>query len=635
MRHLAYRGTAILLVMLFGAALTRAASLTATTFTYQGVLNQASAPASGNFDFKFGLYTAASGGSQVGTTVTLSATKVDKGRFTANLDFGAAAFGDGSVRWLQIDVRPSNSGSYSALAPLQPLTAAPNAIHAQSAQTAASVPWSALTGAPNTAYTPGAGLQMSSNQFSVIYGGSGSANSAARSDHNHGSTYLTPAGGDLRYLPQAGPASISSSSTLPVFNVVQTGSKKGTIGLRGQALGMGVNTAGIQGIAISTSSMANFSFFPPAGLRGESSTGWGAMGASDSGFGLFGISRDNFGVYGQSAALNPMVYGGYFGGPSGVYGNSSNPLGYAGYFSTVGNNGKALYAAGSTTITQNLNVGGTLSVTNNTNLPHALSAQTTSSLINASAIYAFTQKKSSDMTPYYWAGIRGESTTGFGVFGLSDAKMGVAGVSTTGYGVYAQSASGAALGTYSGNGWGGIFDSSAGKALMANGSVTVTQNLYASKVVYNAPRQHSLSVPASALTPYYGVPYTNDGTSGGVYQTGGSGTGFFTAPVNLPEGAVLKNITGFYYRNAATAAGLNLFLYRLDMQTGIVLGYPTTSTNTSSGYFSLSVAIPDNADARIDNSHYSYFVGLTSSAWSGNTVRLMGARVDYTIGEVN
>lgn len=43
-----------------------------TGFSYQGSLKNAGAPANGNHDFEFRLWNSASGGAQIGTTVTLN-----------------------------------------------------------------------------------------------------------------------------------------------------------------------------------------------------------------------------------------------------------------------------------------------------------------------------------------------------------------------------------------------------------------------------------------------------------------------------------------------------------------------------------------------------------------------------------
>jgi hypothetical protein len=138
-------------------------------FTYQGQLMMDGSPAEGSYDLQFRLYDAATGVGQVGSTITRQDVPVADGRFTVALDFGANAF-DGQERWLEIGVRPGNAGgTYTTLAPRQPLTAAPYALYSSSA------PWSGLTGVPaglddgddDTTYSAGTGLLLSGTEFST------------------------------------------------------------------------------------------------------------------------------------------------------------------------------------------------------------------------------------------------------------------------------------------------------------------------------------------------------------------------------------------------------------------------------------------------------------------------------------
>ncbi|HYF63336.1 MAG TPA: hypothetical protein VD886_11015 [Herpetosiphonaceae bacterium] len=143
-----------------------------SAFTYQGRLVDGAAPASGSYDFTFRLYDAADGGAQIGAAVSLDDVAVAAGLFAVRLDFGPGAFA-GGARWLEITV-----GGVT-LAPRQPLTAAPIALSATTAQTAthalsaASVPWSGLGGVPaglddgddDTTYAAGKGLALNGTSF--------------------------------------------------------------------------------------------------------------------------------------------------------------------------------------------------------------------------------------------------------------------------------------------------------------------------------------------------------------------------------------------------------------------------------------------------------------------------------------
>lgn len=107
-----------------------------TSFTYQGTLAYGTGPANGAFDFRFILYNADSGGSQVGSTVLVDDLTVADGRVVTLLDFGAVFTGD--ALWLEVAVREGASlGGYTTLSPRQPLSATPFAQRAVSAESAA------------------------------------------------------------------------------------------------------------------------------------------------------------------------------------------------------------------------------------------------------------------------------------------------------------------------------------------------------------------------------------------------------------------------------------------------------------------------------------------------------------------
>jgi hypothetical protein len=99
----------------------------AEPFVYQGQLKESGAPANGEYDFRFELYDAETGGTQLGATNAFGNLEVVDGVFHVDLDFGNFAF-DGSDRWLRIQVRPGlNIGAYTELTPRTPMSKAPQA----------------------------------------------------------------------------------------------------------------------------------------------------------------------------------------------------------------------------------------------------------------------------------------------------------------------------------------------------------------------------------------------------------------------------------------------------------------------------------------------------------------------------
>lgn len=109
-----------------------AAASLGSSFTYQGYLTDNGSPANGSYDFRFALYDADSGSTQIGSTITKGDVTVADGIFSVALDFGSGAF-VGDARYLEVAVRGGgSSGSYTTLAPRRALTAAPYALHSLS-----------------------------------------------------------------------------------------------------------------------------------------------------------------------------------------------------------------------------------------------------------------------------------------------------------------------------------------------------------------------------------------------------------------------------------------------------------------------------------------------------------------------
>ena len=295
-----------------------AAQAQGTAFTYQGHLTDNGAAARGSYDLQFLLFDAAEAGIQQGVTLNRFGLAISNGLFTTTLDFGPNRFA-GAPRWLEIRVSLANAANYATLTPRQPLTPAPYAMFASSASTAAtaaSVLWSAVIGVPvgftdgvdnDTLYGAGLGLNLGSgNLFSVLYAGSGTSTSAARSDHDH--------------LGQSWTG--SQTRGLSVTTTLTSGT--GVAGLLGRQ-----GTGGGASLII------------PSGLWGDSSDGQGVLGTA-AGVNCRGVLGWNFGtnglgtgVQGQSASSSGRgVWGLAYattGTNHGVYGQSESPEGYGVY----------------------------------------------------------------------------------------------------------------------------------------------------------------------------------------------------------------------------------------------------------------------------------------------------------------
>jgi hypothetical protein len=129
---------------LFGAAALAAFALSArvhaqTAITYQGELRSGGVPANGVYDFRFNLFDAVEFGTLIGPSLCFDNVSVTDGRFTLALDFGPVFT---APRFLQIQVRDGSGGTcvvilgYTVLSPRQPLSPAPSATHAGTANDA-------------------------------------------------------------------------------------------------------------------------------------------------------------------------------------------------------------------------------------------------------------------------------------------------------------------------------------------------------------------------------------------------------------------------------------------------------------------------------------------------------------------
>jgi hypothetical protein len=119
----AIKNIALALILAAGAA---PAFAQGTAITYQGQLKSSGSAVNSPSDFRFSLFTAASGGTQVGSTVTQNAVAVADGLFTTPVDFGVNPYTSNQNLFLQIEVRnPAGSGSFVPMGSRQALTPAP------------------------------------------------------------------------------------------------------------------------------------------------------------------------------------------------------------------------------------------------------------------------------------------------------------------------------------------------------------------------------------------------------------------------------------------------------------------------------------------------------------------------------
>ena len=159
---------AVLIVLTALEIQTPTAVAQGTAFTYQGRLTDGANPANGPYDFRFRLAADPLANDYVGGNIFSNAVPISNGLFTVTLDFGNVF--TGSNYWLEIAVRAAGGGSYTTLAPLQPVRPTPYAMFAGSASNVFGViPSGGLSGSYGSAVS----FNNPGNSFNGAFAGNG------------------------------------------------------------------------------------------------------------------------------------------------------------------------------------------------------------------------------------------------------------------------------------------------------------------------------------------------------------------------------------------------------------------------------------------------------------------------------
>jgi len=318
-----------------------------TAFTYQGQLKQGGNPVNGTCDFQFSLWDAASGGAQVGSTLTKSSVTLDAGNFSVDLDFGANAF-RGYARYLQIAMRcPTGSGSYTTLSGRVSLTAAPYA-HSLRPGANISSDTAGQLGAVLYVEDTYSGMLVStafkgqSTNGTGVYGESLSSTGIGV-EGKAASTGKGVRGETFSGYGVYGEATSSSGVTYGVYGKTNSSSGHGVYGTSPSTNPVyagvtGVNTGGGAGSGVYGYSVGGY------GVRGLATSGTGIYGEAGSGTGVYGTGSitgtvgiatasggTTYGVYGKATSAGGNGVYGYSASGHGVHGKANPPDGYAIY----------------------------------------------------------------------------------------------------------------------------------------------------------------------------------------------------------------------------------------------------------------------------------------------------------------
>lgn len=164
-----------------------------------------------------------------------------------------------------------------------------------------------------------------------------------------------------------------------------------------------------------------------------------------------------------------------------------------------------------------------------------------------------------------------------------------------------------------------------GQASVTLGTIT------ASNVTFSPARSRIMSIPYQAFSSEYGdVPYGANLIWG---KHLASGTGYLSAPVLLPQGAVVTYFAGLAYDNSPS---VNL-KFELVTIPGVGLGSTTMATVTtaaSGGYQGWTTGNITAATVANDANLYMAFVSPVGGAWPGNdSLAVRGVVVGYSVTE--
>ncbi|MEO5624510.1 MAG: hypothetical protein ABIQ70_00700 [Dokdonella sp.] len=515
--------SSLLLALALMASPLHAQTAQGTAFTYQGLLSQNGTPTQGNVDMTFTLYDAATGGSQIGSTLLFTAANgnpvaADSGVFDVALDFGAIAFITPITdqRFLGMTVNGA------ALTPRTPIQNAPYALQSRTSELAYGVTNGAIGSAQIDstqvqrrvvgACASGSSIQSVNADGTVACQSSGAGTitgvTAGTGLTGGGTSGAVTLSADTNVVQQRVTGTCASGSSIRV--VAADGTVTCELGGSGTITGVtagtgltGGGTSGAVNLAIQVplslaSSSSNTLFLNNSNANGlgmfvqSVAEGVDARASGPNGVGVLGYATSTSGVTvgikGNADSNQGIGVSGFASSTSGLnyglIGSTNSPAGYGVY----GSNGKyavygLTYSAGGSGVrgeeSDAAGDGVSGSNPNGTGVHGIGTPGVRGETTNDKGVYG--SASGSSGIGVYGTGVtavRGEATAGIGVYGSAttlSSSEGVRGESTSGIGVHGIGATGVEGETSSGNGVAGYYEGSgAGSGLYGQSSTNVS-----------------------------------------------------------------------------------------------------------------------------------------------------------------
>jgi hypothetical protein len=146
---------------------------------------------------------------------------------------------------------------------------------------------------------------------------------------------------------------------------------------------------------------------------------------------------------------------------------------------------------------------------------------------------------------------------------------------------------------------------------------------------YAAAQTRYLSIPPGAFQPRVDSGDAVVESSGGAtYYVAAVGTGNFTAPVNLPDGAVITGVSVWLVDNSGVG-DLSANLLRRPYASP---GYSSlASGDTAGAQVNVQEIVCPPIGHVVNNSTDTYILSIFSGNWDGTLTMVKGARITYTV----